>query len=113
MVFLEAELFPGGFILPSDELIVSRFSSLSGCLNPKVKAFSPPVYIPFTGGFLFSRPACSHCSSRSRHSSTPCRVVLEKSVTWRRRRRWLTCARTCCCAARESLSALVSSTSKR
>src|SRR6266852_4367906 len=40
----------------SDELIVSRFSSLSGCLNPKVKAFSPPVYIPFTGGFLFRRP---------------------------------------------------------
>src|SRR5437868_10351643 len=39
----------------SDELIVSRFSSLSGCLNPKVKAFSPPVYIPFTGGFLFLR----------------------------------------------------------
>src|SRR5689334_21957521 len=37
----------------SDELIVSRFSSLSGCLNPKVKAFLPPVYIPFTGGFLF------------------------------------------------------------
>src|SRR4051812_40468335 len=35
-------------------MIVSRFSSLSGCLNPKVKAFSPPVYIPFTGGLLFS-----------------------------------------------------------
>jgi hypothetical protein len=53
MVFFEPELFPGAAILPSDELIVSRFSSLSGCLNPKVKAFSPPVYIPFTGGFLF------------------------------------------------------------
>src|SRR5690242_5281167 len=46
---------PRGPSYLSDELIVSRFSSLSGCLNPKVKAFLPPVYIPFTGGFLFLR----------------------------------------------------------
>src|SRR3954464_13119628 len=40
----------------SDELIVSRFSSLSGCLNPKVKAFRPRFISPLPGAFYFSRP---------------------------------------------------------
>src|SRR5690349_589103 len=81
---------PAGPSYLADELIVSRFSSLSGCLNPKVKAFLPPVYIPFTGGFLFVRPARSQSASRSRDSSTPCRVTLENRVTSLRRRRSLT-----------------------
>src|ERR1051325_6756919 len=76
-------------ILPSDDSIVSRFSSLSGCLNPKVKAFLPPVYSPFPGFFyscaLPGRGEPSQRSSRSRHSSTPCRVRLEKSRSEERR----------------------------
>src|SRR3954465_12931692 len=45
---------PGRAILPSDDLIVSRFSSLSGCLNPKIKAFRPRFISPLPGAFYSS-----------------------------------------------------------
>src|SRR5712672_1405314 len=47
---------PGDAILPSDDFIVSRFSSLSGCLNPKLRRFAPGLYPLYRG--LFIPAAC-------------------------------------------------------
>src|SRR5712664_694763 len=43
---------PGNAILPSDGFIVSRFSSLSGCLNPKLRRFAPGLYPLYRGPFI-------------------------------------------------------------
>src|SRR6185436_12375580 len=118
---VNVHLFSGSFrdgnfcrprgILPSDELIVSRFSSLSGCLNPKLRRFAPGLY-PLYRGLFISATCSSHDSSRSRHSSTPCRVTLENSITLAPSVP-RTCFKVAACSARESLSAFDSSTRLR
>ena len=81
-VFGGGNFCTGPGILPSDELIVSRFSSLSGCLNPKLRRFAPGLYPLYRGLFISAicRRRRASDSSRPRHSSTPCRVTLENSI---------------------------------
>src|SRR5258706_11527220 len=94
---------PGAQSYLQTMFIVSRFSSLSGCLNPKLRRFAPGLYPLYRGLFIPAgrpvrhsaarfvlqlavagrpyRASRSQPSRRSRHSSTPCFVVLEKSLT--------------------------------
>ncbi len=101
----------GGALISDEGLLLPRFSSLSGRLNP-IKAFFAPALLPFSRGFLFSG---NELQERRRGLRDP--LILEagkRAAPWHPGRLCFksrrTFARVCCAACFESLSDFVRST---